>query len=139
MRTLVDTNVLSEARHPKGDPRVRLSVQAIPEADLFLSVVTLGELVRGVAKLPDGKRRRELEDWVRDIEEHHADRILPIDMRVAHVWGELTASVPRTLPVADGLIAATALRYDLALMTRNTKDFTDTGVRLIDPCTEEQL
>ena len=133
MKTLVDTNVLSEARRATGDPRVRDRLAELDPDDIYLSVITIGELVKGVEKLPKSKKRTELEAWVRVIQEHHADRILPIDLRVARIWGELTASAPRTFPAIDSLIAATALRHDIALMTRNVRDFEGTGVRLIDP------
>lgn len=137
MRTLVDTNVLSEARRSGGHPGVRQSLASIDPEDLYLSVLTIGELVKGVEKLPDGTRRRELDAWVRQIQEHHADRILPVDLRVARLWGELCARSARTLPAIDAMIAATALRHDLALMTRNVKDFEGTGVRLVDPFADE--
>lgn len=137
MRTLVDTNVLSDARNPKGHPAVRVALAAVDPEDVFISVITIGELVRGVERLPESKKRRELRAWVRLIQEHHSDRILPVDLKVARIWGELTARAPRTLPAIDAMIAATALRHDIALMTRNTKDFKDSGVRLIDPLDAE--
>ncbi len=136
MRTLIDTCVLSEARRSDGEPRVLAQLQAIPDDDFYLSVITIGELVRGVSLLPAGRRRDELDVWVRAIQEQHAQRILPIDHRVARVWGEVDAkarAAGRTIPAADGLIAATAIHHDLAVMTRNTADFVATGARLIDP------
>jgi predicted nucleic acid-binding protein len=136
VKTLVDTCVLSEAQRARGDRRVRARLESIPDEDLFLSVVTIGEIVRGIGLLPAGNRRSVLDAWVRDIEEHHARRILPVDARVARIWGELDAGARGngvTIPAVDGLIAATAIRHDLAVMTRNTAHFAATGVRLIDP------
>ena len=141
MKTLVDTCVLSEAQRARGDRRVRTRLESIPDEDLFLSVVTIGEIVRGIGLLPQGDRRSALDAWMRDIEEHHARRILPVDVGVARIWGEIDAGARRagvTLPAADGLIAATALRHDLAVMTRNASHFVATGVRLIDPWVDQR-
>jgi predicted nucleic acid-binding protein len=141
VRTLIDTCVLSEARRARGSARVRARLQAIPDEDFFLSVVTIGEIVRGIALLDDHARRKALNIWIRDIQEHHADRVLPIDLRVAGIWGEIDATARRaglTVPAPDGLIAATALHHDLAVMTRNTAHFEATGVRLVDPWSDDR-
>ncbi len=139
MRTLVDTCVLSEAQRTQGSNRVRDHLMSLDDQDFFLSVITIGEVVKGIGKLDAGSRRSELETWIRNIEDHHADRILPIDLRVARIWGDLTAEAQRngqTIPAADGLIAATALRHDLLVMTRNTPHFEAAGVRLFNPWEE---
>ena len=136
MRVLVDTCVLSEVRRPHPDARVLQYMQALPDADLFLSVVTIGELANGIARLDQGKRRRGLEAWLAQIEQLHGQRILPVDIETARIWGEITAKAAqlgKVIPVADGLIAATALRHGLHLVTRNSADFRATGVILIDP------
>lgn len=78
MRVLLDTCVVSEIRHPQGAPEVKPVVAALPDEDTFLSVVTLGELAGGVARLPHGRRRRELAEWLEGLQTHFADRILPI-------------------------------------------------------------
>ena len=140
MKALVDTCVLSEAQRARGDRRVRARLESVADDDFFLSVVTIGEIVRGIGLLPEGDRRTALDAWVRDIEEHHARRILPVDARVARIWGEIDAAARRagiTLPAADGLIAATAIRHDLAVMTRNAAHFAVAGVRLIDPWADQ--
>lgn len=140
MKTLVDTCVLSEARHPQGSRRVRDRLAAIEDRDLYLSVVTIGEIVKGIELLPKSKKKHELEVWIRDLQDHHADRILPIDLRVARVWGQMSAKAQQggvILPAADGLIAATALRHDLLVMTRNTAHFESAGVRLENPWLED--
>jgi len=141
VRTLIDTCVLSEARRLRGDPRVRARLEALDDDDIYLSVITLGELVFGVARLPSGERKTTLDRWVREIQEQHVKRILPIDARTARIWGEINArarGAGQTIPAADGLIAATALRHDLAVMTRNTAHFQATGARVVDPWANEE-
>jgi len=136
MRVLLDTNVVSELRRSQADPRVVQRVREIPPQDTYLSAITLGELVYGVTRLPAGKKRRELEAWLIALERSYASGILPVDLETARAWGEVTALVEakgRSLPPQDGLIAATALRHGLHLMTRNLKDFEGTGVLLINP------
>lgn len=136
MKYLVDTNVLSEVRRPQGNPQVRTKLAAIDDGDLFLSVISIGEISRGIAKLDPEKQRRELEKWMAQAERHFGDRVLPVDRDIAQLWGELTArltKVGRTLHTPDGLIAATAIHHGLRLMTRNISDFELTGVILANP------
>lgn len=136
MKYLVDTNILSEARRPKGHPAVRTTLEAIDENDLFLSVITLGEIANGVARLSMSRRRRDLETWLGHVEQHFTDRILPVSVGVARLWGEITAAsakAGRTLHTADGLIAATALHHGLRLLSRNKNDFEHAGVVVINP------
>lgn len=136
MRTLLDTNVISELRRPGGSAAVRARVGEADADDLYLSVISIGEIGYGIARLSPGKRKRELEAWLSVTERHFGDRILAVDRDVAQVWGEITARAARagrTLHAADGLIAATALHHGLRLMTRNTEDFAGTGVLTIDP------
>ena len=108
-------------------------LSAADSVTLFLSVLTLGELRKGV----EAKRRTDitaadrLGSWVDDIERIFADRVLPIDTATARRWGELSGA--RSLPVIDTLIAATAVIHDLTLVTRNTRDIELTGVRFVDP------
>jgi toxin FitB len=136
VRVLVDTCVLSEVRRPRPNTRVRERLESVPEADIFLSSMTIGEIVNGITRLPQGQRRRDLESWLAQIEQLYAAQILPVDIETARIWGEATARAAqrgRVVPVADGLIAATALRHGLHVMTRNSADFQATGVLLIDP------
>jgi predicted nucleic acid-binding protein len=136
MKTLIDTDVLSEARKPDGNAMVRQRLAAAEPDDLFLSVISIGEISHGIARLPSGPKRRELEAWLSVTERHFADRILPIDRDIAQLWGEITAKAAhagRTLHAADGLIAATALHLGLRIMTRNVKDFEVAGVLLTNP------
>lgn len=136
MKILIDTDVLSEARKPDGHAMVKERLAAAAPGDLFLSVISIGEVAHGIARLPGGAKRRELEAWLAVTESHFADRILPIDRDIAELWGEITAkaaSAGRTLHAADGLVAATALHHGLRIMTRNVADYEPTGVPLVNP------
>lgn len=134
---LLDTNVISELIRPKPEPRVTAWIHATDENLLFLSVLTLGEIRKGIAGLRESSRRIALESWLdSDLALRFAARILSIDEGVADRWGRLAAqaaSAARLLPVIDGLLAATALHHNLTLVTRNTKDVEITGVPLFNP------
>jgi toxin FitB len=131
--TTRDTNLISETRKRRADAGVIAFLAAADGAGLFLSVLTLGELRKGV----EAKRRNDaataarLEAWVDDIETIFADRVLPVDVAAARLWGELSAG--RSQPVIDTPIAATAIIRDLTLVTRNTRDVAITSVPLFDP------
>lgn len=136
MKVLLDTCVVSELRRENGNPAVRKAVESLADSDLYVSVLTFGEIVKGISLLAPGKKRQELERWVLGLERHYADHILPVDIETCRIWGEITARARLngfTLAAVDGLIAATALRHGLHLMTRNTSDFAATGVLLINP------
>lgn len=136
MKVLLDTCVVSEIRRPQGAQEVKSAVAALDDQDTFLSVVTLGELAGGVARLAHGRRRTGLFAWLEGLETHFADRILPIDPRTARLWGELDAlarSVGRPAGVPDGLIAATARAHGLHVMTRNVQDFEPLGALTVNP------
>jgi predicted nucleic acid-binding protein len=136
LRVRLDTNVVSEVRRSNADPLVVQRVRAIGPQDAFLSSITIGELAYGAKRLPAGARRRDLEVWIASLQQAYASRILPVEAATAEIWGELTAACEaagRVLAPQDGLIAATALRHGLHLMTRNTKDFIATGALLINP------
>lgn len=141
MKVLLDTCVLSELRRPKPHPRVRKTIQEFAAEDLFVSVLSLGEIAKGIARLRDKDRKRDLESWLRLIERHYAERVIGIDLETAHAWAELTAAAQNTgrvVPVIDGLIAATARRHGLHVMTRNVEDFEPTGVLLVNPWASAQ-
>ncbi len=130
---LVDTNVVSELRKPAPHPSVRAWAASVRGADLFLSVLTVGEIRQGIERLRPRDRRRAdvLEQWLGALRRDYADRIVPISMEVAEEWGRL--NVPVRLPVVDGLLAATAGVHEMILVTRNGVDVRRTGVRVLDP------
>lgn len=136
MRVLLDTCVISELVRPQGAQRVKDRVAAYRADAVYLSVVTLGELVKGVALLPASKKRNRYANALLQIEQGYGRRILPIDAEAARIWGELDADrqkAGRPLSVPDGLIAATAKRHGLHVVTRNVRDFEGTGVLLVNP------
>ena len=136
MKVLLDTCVLSELRHPKGHPGVRRAVADLHEEELFISVISIGEILKGVSLLPEGPRKSGLASWLDTLERDYGDRILSVDRDICRRWGELTARAQRAgrpVSATDGLIAATALHHGLQVMTRDTADFEPTGVSLFDP------
>ena len=130
---LLDTNVISETRKRQPDARVTTFLQDCDSTKLFLSVLTLGELRRGirVKRRTDPAAADRLTDWVDQIETTFADRVLPVDRSAAKLWGDFSAD--RALPVVDTLIASTAIANQLTLVTRNARDVVATGVPLLDP------
>lgn len=134
MSYLIDTNVLSELRRKQPDPRVLAWMQARPGSALFLSVLSLGEIRKGIERVEEGARKQALLDWLEvELPHYFLGRLLGIDAHTADRWGRLLASAGRPIAAIDGLLAATALRHDLTLVTRNTKDFAGLAVRLINP------
>ncbi len=134
---LLDTNCVSELVRPKPDPRVVEWVDCTDEGLLYLSVLTLGEIRKGVAALPYGKRRTLLEMWLQmDLQTRFAGRIVPIDSAIADRWGSITALATQNgsaLPVIDGLLAATALHHNLIIVSRNSSHFQPSQVRVLNP------
>ena len=115
---------------------MRRAVEALESADLFLSVISIGEIAKGIALLKEAKKKDDLRVWMQALESHYADRILAVDLETSHIWGELTAEAQKAgkiVPASDGLIAATARRHGLHVMTRNTEHFKTVGVMLLDP------
>lgn len=133
--------MLSELRQPRGSQAVRRAVQALESEDLFLSVLSVGEISKGIAALKESKRKRDLRAWLRGLQAHYADRILPVDLETSQLWGELTAAarkIGKSIPAVDGLIAATARRHGLHVMTRNTRHFRPVGVLLLNPWADQR-
>lgn len=134
MSYLVDTNVLSELRRKQPEPNVVAWFAERPRQSLFLSVLTLGEIRKGIERLNDAARQQPLQDWLEvQLPQYFWGRVLPVDAGIADRWGRLQGNAGRPLPVIDSLLAATALQHDLSLVTRNTADFEGLGVRLINP------
>jgi predicted nucleic acid-binding protein len=135
---LLDTNVISEIIKLKPEPKVIQWLEATKEELLFLSVLTIGEIRKGIHLHPNAARRAKLEAFLAsDVRERFEDRILPIDDAVAERWGVLAAKAKaernHTLPVIDGLLAATALHHNLTFVTRNAGDAAATGVPVFNP------
>jgi predicted nucleic acid-binding protein len=136
---LLDTNVISELVRSRPDLRVAHWLDSTDEELLFLSVLTLGEIRKGITTLTDPVRKVRLEAWLSgNLLPRFEGRILPIDQAVAERWGQITGSLAAQgspLPVIDGLLAATALHHNLTLVTRNTRDVALTRVAVFDPWT----
>lgn len=136
MSWLLDTNVISELTRPAPRPEVARWLTE-HEDDLFLSVLTLGEIQKGITSLADSVRRRRLTSWLeQEIRPWFAGRILPVDELVALRGGRLLAKAGQPLPAVDSLIAATALEHGLTLVTRNTQDMARTGASVFNPWEE---
>jgi toxin FitB len=134
---LLDTNCISELVRVKPDPRVLQWMDAADESLLYLSVLTLGEIRKGVAVLPQSKRRTRLETWLElDLRSRFPGRIQSIDAAIADRWGLLAAEAKRKgrpLSAIDGLLAATALHHNLTIVSRNIGDFAGTQVPTLNP------
>jgi toxin FitB len=134
---LLDTNCVSELIRHKPESRVIEWVEAVDESMLYLSVLTIGEIRRGLAALAQGKRRTRLETWVEvDLMSRFAGRTLPIDAGIADRWGVITADAKRrgkSLSIIDGLLAATALHHNLTLVSRDPSDFLHAHVEVLNP------
>ncbi len=131
---LLDNNVASELSRPRPDVNVLAWFSAIPDEELFLDAMTVGEIAKGVAlvRRRNVARARQLQGWLSAITFVFADRILKIDVATARIWGELSSRTP-TPPPADAWIAASALRHGLVVSTRNTRHFEGFGVGLVNP------
>ena len=137
VRYLIDANVISELRRRQPEPQVVQWFVERPAQHLFLSVLTLGEIRRGVERLPAGSRRDTLLQWLQDeLPAFFAGRIVGIDAAVAHRWGCLLARSGRPLPAIASLLVAQALEHDLVLVTRNLKDVADLPVGVVNPWQE---
>ena len=139
MSFLLDTSVIFELVKRAPDTHVIEWLNRTEEASLYLSVLTIGEIEKGISKLPASARREKLETWVRrDLAERFRERLLAIDAMVAAIWGRLAGEAEargKPLPVIDGLIAATGLAHDLTVATRNIDDFERCGARCVNPWT----
>ena len=133
MSWLVDTNVLSELSRRTPDPRVSEWL-AHHEDKIWISVLTLGELEKGLARVEEPARRMRLQRWIRrEVPDWFAGRILSVDLEVAVRWGRLTGELRYPMPVIDSLLAAMALVHGLKIATRNVEDFAASGVPILNP------
>lgn len=138
---LLDTVAVSDTSKVESHPGMVRFLSHCDPSTLYISVVSIGELRYGCAVLPDGRRRSGLEVWIDETEKAFGNRVLDVNADVARIWGELRAAVKKdgfTIALPDLLIAATALAYDLTVVTRNTRDYAPTGCRLINPWDENQ-
>ncbi|WP_191621305.1 type II toxin-antitoxin system VapC family toxin [Marinihelvus fidelis] len=134
MNLLIDTNVLSEIRKgSRANPRLLSWLKTIDERSMFTSVLTMGEILKGVELLKHRDRRQYnvLSLWHQSLVRVFEDRLVPVTLEVSSLWARLQSI--RTLPVIDGYLAATALTHGMSLVTRNTRDFKGTGVPLVNP------
>ena len=131
---LIDTNIISEIRKGRRcDAHVAAWYRATRDSELFLSVLVIGEIRQGIERLRPRNARQAaaLENWLEEILGSFAERVLPVNERVAQIWGRLNAH--DVLPVVDSLLAATAAAHGLTLVTRNLKDIERSGVRCLNP------
>lgn len=137
MSYLLDTCCISELVKPQPNEKVVQWVSERSELDLYLSVITFGELRKGIEKLPASQKRRRLTHWINeDLLHRFHNRVLDIRLPEINRWGKVLAKAEKKgtpMPAIDALLAATALVHDLAIVTRNTKDMKTSGVELINP------
>ena len=137
MKALLDTCVISELITKQPNPKVVEFVDSLEPDDVYLSVITIGEIIKGIEKLPKSRRRIDLHNWLNDdLLVRFAGNILALDTEILIEWGTLTAHLEttgKTMPAIDSLIAATALAKKMTLVTRNVSDFKETEVEIVNP------
>ena len=137
MKVLLDTCVISELVSKSPNPKVVEFVDSLDAEDVYLSVITIGEIVKGIEKLPSSKRRSELQAWLNDdLLVRFEGNVVPLDIDIMAAWGRITArleSAGKTMPAIDSLIAATVLERKMTLVTRNVSDFEDTNAEIVNP------
>jgi len=133
---LLDTCVVSDIAKPRPPAALLRWFEETEEAQMHLSVLTLGEIARGCARLPPGRKRTRLTRWLAELRSSFSDRVLGVDSETAETWGRIAGEAERRgriVAVIDGLIAATAARHGLAVVTRNVSDFEPTRVEVLNP------
>jgi len=135
MRYLLDTCVLSEFLKKQSNEKILEWFDRQIEESLYVSVLTIGEIRKGITRLPGSKRKTELARWLQSVVIRYDGRLLSVDIETANLWGDLKARLEpqgRSLPVIDSLLAATALEHDLVIVTRNADDFALTGAQILN-------
>jgi predicted nucleic acid-binding protein len=134
---ILDTNVISELVASRPDQKVIDWIQSVDSDHVYLSVIAIGELKKGIDKLSNSERKAMLDHWLReDLMVRFEDHLLPIDVDTMLIWGGLNAqleSIGRPISAIDSLLAATAMRWQFTLVTRNTAHFRQTGINLLNP------
>lgn len=134
MSYLLDTNVISELVRASPEPAVLAWFEQVPDDSLYLSVLTLGEIRKGIELIADSRRKEKLRVWLEHtLPDWLEGRLLPVDEPVAERWGRLQAEAGRPIPAIDSLLAATALHHGLRMVTRNEQDFGFAGLEVINP------
>lgn len=137
MNYLLDTCVISELIKKQPDKNVITWISKVPEKSLFLCVFTIGEIHKGIEKLPASKKKLELHDWINfDLKERFENRILVFDLKASEKWGVIQGNaelVGTPMSLIDGLISSIAITHEMTLVTRNSKDMQASGVKLINP------
>ena len=137
MKYLLDTCVISELVAKEANPKVVEFVDSLDTDDVYLSVITIGEIAKGIEKLPKSKRKQELHTWLtEDLLVRFDKKIVPLDTEVLLEWGFLAARLEakgKILPAMDSLIAATVMTHKFALVTRNVEDFNGANIEIINP------
>jgi predicted nucleic acid-binding protein len=137
MKALLDTCVISELVSKKPTPKVVEFVDSLDPEDVYLSVITIGEIVKGIEKLPSSNRRTGLQAWLNDdLLVRFEGNIVPLDIDIMVEWGRITARLElagKTMPAIDSLIAATVLARKMTLVTRNVSDFEGTDAEIANP------
>lgn len=137
MNYLLDTCVVSELWKTSADPHVLAWMAACDETSCYLSVLTIGEIRKGIERLPDSRKKTELQQWLTyDLRQRFAGRILGLTEQVAEIWGEVQGKAElqgRPMPVIDSLIAATGLAHKATIVTRNTDGMVSSGVQTLNP------
>jgi toxin FitB len=133
LRYLLDTNAVSEPKRKRPDSKATAWLRSVDQTDLYVSVLSLGEIESGIARLArrDANAAASFDEWARVIRADFANRIMDVDLEIANVWGRISAE--RSLPVVDALLAATAIVHGMTLVTRNVRDIADTGATILNP------
>ncbi len=135
MNHLLDTCVISEYQNKLPNEAVLSWIESQAEESLYLSILTIGEIEKGIARLSNSKKKNDLLKWLQSLIYRFDNRILPIDLEIIRCWGNLVGTLEkkgRVLPIMDSLIAATAIDKNLIIVTRNVKDFADTNVKILN-------